>query len=444
MMMSIPMVLSAAPRVETMIYKDQAGKPVPYAGTVAPNSKVLIPTQYHPKTTEARGAWVATVQNIDFGKHRTAASFKKQFTQILDDLKSKNFNFIVFQVRPTNDAFYRSGLNPWSRFLTGEEGVEIKGFDPLAFMIEETHKRGMQFHAWLNPYRVVGSTDQSKSAYLNSLSDKNFARQNPHLVLDVPKNGQRTLILNPGEPEVIKFVVDTVRELASNYDVDAIHFDDYFYPYGGVGNVDKDTYQRQNKRQQSIEDWRRENVNTLIQSVSRAIAANNRINNKQVQFGISPFGIWANYSPEQKFGSLTRGSEALNSQYADTRRWVKEGWIDYIAPQLYWPFAHKVAAYAALADWWAYTVRGTNVNLYIGMAPYRLGEESIWQNPMEIVDQLRYNGKYPEIKGEIFFSYRNIANPGNAVMKKGLEQVWKNCWNKPAALPACGPFKPKR
>lgn len=429
-------------KIATEIYRDASGKVVRYGGSVYPDGKVLIPKAYVPSASEARGVWVATVENLDFGKHQTADSFRKAYIKMLDVLQSKNINTVIFQVRPTCDAFYPSSLNPWSRYFSGTEGRSLAGFDPLRFMLNETHRRKMEFHAWLNPYRVVNSTPMTKSQYLKTLHEKNFAAMHPEYVLDIPQDGgKHQLILNPGEPEVIRFLTDTVRELVDNYDVDAIHFDDYFYPYSGVGNADHSTFNRYRDRIKNIDDWRRQNVNNLIQSVSSTIKISNRITGRKAAFGISPFGIWANYDKEkQPAGSRTRGLESYNRQYADTRFWIQKGWIDYVVPQIYWHFNHNTAAYAALVDWWTYQVRGTKVNLYIGMAPYRLGTDGAWNNPMELADQLRYNSKHAGfVKGAFFFSYRSLANPTNPVMEKGLDKVFQQYWSKPAAVPACGP-----
>ena len=435
----LPFCLSGAePQLE--VYRDSSGKPVSYAGTVA-GGKVMIPARYVPKRVEARGVWVATVENIDFPQQLNADSFKRYFLQIAKNLSDNNFNFIVFQVRPTNDAFYPSQFNPYSRYLVGKEGHGIDEFDPLKFMVEAAHQHGLQFHAWLNPYRVVNATPLSKEEYLKTLDLKNFARQHPELVLEIPlENNQRMLILNPGEPEVVNFILLTVREIIQKYDVDAIHLDDYFYPYRGVGNADNATYQKRHGKL-TLDDWRRNNVNTLIRSLNKVIRDHNQLRGKKVQLGISPFGIWANKSEQMPQGSLTRGAEAYSKVYADTRRWGKSGWIDYIVPQLYWPFGRDVAAYAALADWWADTARGTRVNLYIGHGPYNFGSSSLWNNPNEIFDELRYNQRYPEIKGELFFSYKSLFKPSNAIMKKGAERVLTEFKKSRPIMPSCGPYR---
>lgn len=413
-----------------MLKDPRRGGAVRYAGELAVKPTVLVPKNLTVRKNDFRGVWVATVENIDFPVSRNVETFKRNYLQVVNNLRSIGANAILFQVRPMNDAFYRSNLNPWSRCLTGNEGVGLPGqFDPLPFMVQEARKRGLQFHAWLNPYRVTGGTALGKTAYLNTLSPNNFARKNPSLVLCVPqKNGKNLMILDPGSPKTIQFLCDTVRELLSRYDVDGIHMDDYFYPYEGIGSLDRRTYNAYNKRKLSLDDWRRENVDTLIGTLSNIIRGHNARYRKQVQFGISPFGIWANQKSHPA-GSLTKGSESYNMQHADTRKWMRNGWIDYIVPQLYWTFGHNTAAYAALADWWALNAKNSRTRLYIGHSPARLGTTQEWSDPNEIYNQFRYNSMRGEIRGSVLFSYRSLFAPSNAVMKQGSRKaaaVWKS------------------
>ena len=407
------------------------GKPVRYAGNYSA-AQVDLP-RYRPRSKELRGVWVATVENLDFPVHRTAAEFKRDYIKIVDDLAGANFNAVIFQVRPTCDAFYPSKINSWSQSLAGADGAGIRGFDPLRFMVTEAHKRGLEFHAWFNPYRVTGNTKLSKAAYLKTLSPKNFARRNPHLVLCVPQpGGGNLLLLDPGEPDVMRHIVETVREVVTNYQIDAVHFDDYFYPYSGFADQDAATYKRCGGKMK-LDDWRRNNVTAVIVAIKRGVEDHNRGPGRKVRFGISPFGIWANRS-SMKHGSPTGGLQSYFVQHADTRLWAKNGYIDYIVPQLYWPFSHDTAAYAALADWWSDTVRGTGTKLFIGHAVNRLGTSPAWSAP-ELANQLRYNTRRPEISGSVFFSYRHVFSSSNKVRKRGVEYVLKNYWQKRAAMP---------
>jgi uncharacterized lipoprotein YddW (UPF0748 family) len=398
----------------------KTGKAIRYGGNLS-DAPIKIPKHFKAGRLKMRGVWVATIASIDFGKHKKKTSFQKEYREVVHNLAKNNFNTIIFQVRPANDAFYKSELNPWSRYLSGKEGEGISGFDPLKFMVEEAHRHGLEFHAWLNPYRVAGKSSFCKQHYLEKLSPKNFARKNPGFVLEIPLgSGDYQLILDPGEPEVIEFIEDTVKEIVTNYDVDAIHFDDYFYPYRDIGDIDKNSFAKYNTEKLSLEDWRRKNVNTVIKGVHTYLKSLD----KNVQFGISPFGIWANKKSNPE-GSLSKGLQSYYYQFADSRRWVKEGWIDYIVPQLYWSFNNDLAPYAALTDWWVDVTKKTKVNLYIGQSVSRLGFKGGWKNSNEIFDQLRYNSKYKTIKGTVFFSYTSVFRPKNKCMKKGIKKALK-------------------
>ncbi len=424
---------------DTMILIDPAtGKNVPYAGKYSADP-VRIPVKYKKKENEFRGIWVATVQQIDIKSHTAAASFRKDYKKILKNLSAAGFTDIFFQVRPMNDAFYPSEIAPWSRWMTGTEGqpfTDEPSFDPLAYMVAETHKAGLKFHAWLNPYRVANNVPVSKKQYLESLDPKNFAAQHPELVLEQPAGKLRNLILNPGEPAVMNYLYRVIGEIVQQYDVDGIHMDDYFYPYSDIGQADRETWKRFSKGM-TLEDWRRNNVDTMIRNIHFLLAEFNRANERNIRFGVSPFGIWANGKTSGKTpaqyreeGSLTGGSQSYFKQYADTRKWVKEGWLDYIAPQLYWGFSHNVAAYAALTDWWVEAVRGTDVDLYIGQGIYRQGTTADWKNPNEQVNQLLYNSQYPEIGGSIFFSYIRMFEPDRKEQKNASKKIIQNLWNK--------------
>ena len=383
------------------VLRDTAGRPIRYAGRFH-NGRVILQDN-RPKPDEFRGVWVAVVENIDFPIHRSQAEFQRDFCRMADNIKAAGFTAIIFQIRSNCDAFYPTGLAPWSRWLTGREGTGLGAFDPLKFMISETHKRNLEFHAWLNPYRVTGNTKLSKSAYLATLAPNNFARKNPQYVLVKRNPAGNQLFLDPGRPEVIAHLCTIVRDIVSRYQVDAIHFDDYFYPYEKLGNEDQQTFRSCNPGKLSLEEWRRSNTDALIYRVKLTITRNNIIQKRHTRFGISPFGIWANRATSSS-GSLTGGKESFTTLFADTRKWVRLGYVDYIAPQIYWNFAHDVAAYAALTDWWCSVVNGTKVKLYIGIAAYN-GEK--WQ-PDELINQLRFNRMRHHVSGAAFFSYRSF------------------------------------
>ena len=388
------------------------------------NKPIEIPVYAKEQTEQLRGVWVSTVYNLDFPSKKglTEWEYKNEYIRILDNLEALNMNAVIFQVRPKLDTFYESNINPWSEYLTGTQGLSPE-WDPLEWMIEEAHNRGMEFHAWFNPYRVTTGSEQ-----LSDLASNNWARQNPQYVF----NFGGKLQLNPGEPEVIKYINDSVMEVVENYDIDAVHFDDYFYPFKSgdswYAKEEEAAFNKYGSGFKNRDDWRRNNVDKLIETVHNSIKTYNNNNNKSVQFGISPFGIWGHKDlhPEGSIegtGSLTpRTSRAsYDDQFADTRKWVKNNWIDYIAPQIYWTFDEKAAPYGELVDWWADVANGTEVNLYIGHASYRKADVNnknlSWKNPQEISNQLKFNSLYDEIKGSIFFSYRslleNVNNPVN-------------------------------
>ncbi len=354
---------------------------------------------------ELRGLWVATVVNTDYPSKPTAdpAVLKDEAIKILDNAKSMGINVVFLQVRPTEDALYKSRIFPWSKYLTGTQGLApADGFDPLAFWVTEAHNRGIELHAWINPYRIT----KSSNASLNSLVATNPARLHPDWVV---KYSDNNLYFNPGIPEARRLIVEGVREIIDNYNVDGIHFDDYFYP-GRTFN-DSDAYKTYGTGYANIGDWRRANVNALVSDVSQAVKSSG----KNIRFGISPFGIWANKS-SNSLGSDTNGLEAYNDHYADTRKWVKDGMIDYIIPQLYWQIGYSPADYSKLLSWWSNVASGTGVDLYIGQATYRANNtstSSAWYGISEIEKQLQLNAKYPVVKGSVFYNYTSLAeNPG--------------------------------
>ncbi|MBO3443022.1 family 10 glycosylhydrolase [Clostridium sp. CCUG 7971] len=357
---------------------------------------------------EMRAAWVSTVYNMDWPKTKNnQTQQKKEYTDLLDKLKSTGINAVVVQVRPKADALYQSSINPWSDVLTGTQGKN-PGYDPLPFLIDEAHKRGMEFHAWFNPYRITTSgTDTSK------LASNHPARLNPGWVL----NNGKSLIYNPGLPEVRKHVVDTVSEVVRKYNVDGVHFDDYFYT-GGIN--DDDAYNKYGNGKDRG-DWRRENVNTLLREVKSSIKSIK----SNVRFGVSPRGIWRNKGNDST-GSDTSGAESYSYDYADTRAWIRQGLVDYITPQVYWPIGTKAADYSKLIPWWANEVKGTNVDLYIGQGVYKQGEASNSNQNIaaEIKDQINLNRKYSEVKGSIYFSARDIIR--NTKLQEDMKNLYIN------------------
>ena len=325
---------------------------------------------------EMRAAWVSTVYNLDWPKTKNNATKQKQeLTQLMDKLKGCGINTIVLQVRPESDTLYKSSINPWSKYLTGTQGKD-PGYDPLAFAIQEAHKRGMELHAWMNPYRVTSS-----GTNLNSLVSSHPARKNPSWVIKY----NNKMYYDPGNPAVVDYLVKTVKEVVDKYDVDGIHFDDYFYPSSSF--PDDASYKAYGKGQDR-NNWRRENVNTLLKKVKAVV--NTR---SGCEFGVSPFGIWRNKSADCPDGSETSGSQSYYNMLADSRTWIRKGYVDYIVPQIYWPIGLKVADYSKLVKWWANEVKGYDVDLYIGQGIYKQGQSSYsGQNiAKEIKNQININ-----------------------------------------------------
>ncbi|NJD03816.1 MAG: ATP-binding cassette domain-containing protein, partial [Ruminiclostridium sp.] len=369
--------------------------------------------------SDLRGVWVATVTNIDYpSKPATDPEvLKSEALAILDKSAGMGLNAVFLQVRPTADALYKSKYFPWSKYLTGSQDTMPEGgFDPLGFWVEQAHLRGMELHAWINPYRITKRQSGEPAASLASLAPSNPAVLNPGWVV---KYTDGNLYFDPGIPEMRKLVVDGVLEIIENYDVDGIHLDDYFYP--GKNFNDSASFSKYGIWAGNIDNWRRANVNALVNELSGAVKSTG----KNIRFGISPFGIWAN-KKTNPLGSDTMGLQTYYDHYADTLKWVKDGILDYIAPQLYWNIGYSIADYSKLLTWWKDAVSGTNVELYIGQAAYRAGNSSPsspWYGITEIPRQLQLNAGTPEVKGSIFFSYRSlIDNPSLAsAIKAGYE-----------------------
>lgn len=413
------------PASETNLYVVRDGEIVNYYNT---STHIELPTSYTEKEFEIRAVWVATVSNIDIGLHTSEADYKSKIIVMLDRLEANNFNTMFFQVRPMNDAFYESSLAPYSRFLMGTEGVG-PDWDVLSFIIDEAHQRGIEFHAWLNPYRVSSDTI-SKEAQLAMLSDQNFAKLNPGLVL---QDNSGKLILNPGENQVRSYIKSVISELMANYDIDGIHFDDYFYSYNGMSDSqDLETYNRTKEANQTLDDWRRSNVDVLIEDIFHMVETYNSNNDDHVKFGISPFGIWQSGGLE---GSNTSPytMQSYSDQYADTKKWVEEGWLHYIMPQLYWQFDHSSAPFADLVDWWAELCEASDVSLIIGQGFYRYADNS-WTDANELLEQIRYMSQYDIIIGSSFFSYKTLISP-NANVVQAIERLNNYYWTEYPAFP---------
>jgi len=396
---------------------------VPAAAAPAPTAQ-CAPDPATPKQ-QLRAEWIASVANIDWPSKQglPAETQKAELVRWYDEAVELGLNAVVVQVRPTADAFWPSPLEPWSHWLTGTQGQD-PGYDPLAFAVAEAHKRNLEFHGWFNPYRVSMGTD------VNALVPTHPARVHPDWVL--PYGGK--LYYNPGIPEVRKFTIDAIMDAVERYDIDAVHFDDYFYPYPVAGQVfdDAATYAEYGGGL-SLADWRRKNIDLLISELSSSI----RSVKPWVQFGISPFAIWRNSSTDPTGSPTQGGVQTYDDLYADTVKWVREEWLDYITPQVYWNIGFAIADYAKLVPWWSDIVAGTDVNLYIGHANHKVAAPAQgppWQDPTEMSKQLTFNRDYPEVRGDIYFSAAQVR----ANRLSHMTIVHDDHYQQPAVPPTAG------
>ncbi|MGC9151322.1 MAG: glycoside hydrolase family 10 protein [Microbacter sp.] len=354
---------------------------------------------------EFRGVWIPTVGNTRF-QHMTPQQIQNEWSAMLDTFQRAGMNAVIFQVRPEADAFYESKIEPWSRFLTGEQGKAPNPlWDPLAFMIKACHDRNMQLHAWLNPYRVT-INDHEELSKMNKKHHKLFIKYGKQLFFD------------PGNPESWKIVTKVVADIVSRYDVDGIHFDDYFYPYPIKGEEFNDHTsfkkwgEKMGFKKNELAMWRRNNVDELIKEVSETV---HRIK-PWVVFGVSPFGIYRNaYETPDGSGSNTHGLSNYTDLNANVLLWEKYHWIDYVAPQLYWPIGHSSADYATLIKWWSNNTFGTN--LYIGQSILTFKAKDLKDTTKtQFAEKMRLERETPNVKGNIWWSgYQLAQNPFGAV-----------------------------
>lgn len=375
------------------------------------------------KKREMRAVWIATVANIDWPSQRnlTSKAQRIEMRKLLDDLVKNNMNTIVIQIRPTADAFYPSALEPWSHWLTGKQGVKPNPYyDPLQFVIEEAHKRCIDVHVWLNPYRVTNSES------LSVLNKNHLYFKNKDLFV---KYGDK-YYFEPGLDETREFLNRVVEDVVERYDVDAVHFDDYFYPYRVANEEfpDEATFRKfpRGFAPNQKDDWRRNNVNLVIAELQQTIKSIK----PWVEFGISPFGVWRNNSVDPRGSATEAGVQNYDDLYADILKWLNDGTIDYVVPQLYWEIGKKRADYEVLVKWWSENSVGKN--LYIGLYNSQLGSldaNSAWRNGNEVVRQLNMNKLYPQVDGAVYFSAKQFVKN-----KLGLNDSLQNNFYKYPAL----------
>lgn len=380
---------------------------------------------------ELRAAWIATVMNIDWPSKKglSVQQQQEEFVRLLDTLQRAGMNAVIVQVRPVADAFYPSSYEPWSEYLSGKQGdFSTPYYNPLAFMIQESRKRGLEFHAWFNPYRA------SMNGNL-IYADNHPIRAHPEWFVEY--GGK--YYYDPGHPEAREFVLQSIMETVKHYDLDAVHFDDYFYPYR-IANLefpDSCTYEAFGKHLFEMrDDWRRNNVDFFVEELSRRI----RLEKPHLKFGISPFGVWRNVDRDSTGSQTQAGQTNYDDLYADVIKWLRKGWIDYVTPQLYWHIGFKVADYSVLLDWWSKNAFGKH--LYIGQGIYRLGGKG-WEDPDELINQIALNRKYSNVHGSMFFSAKFFMKNDNDVQAM-MDRIYPHKALVPAMewLPAQTPAAP--
>lgn len=382
-------------------------------GAVYESSSIISPSPQR----EFRGAWVATVANIDWPSERglSVTRQKAELIAILDRAAQLKLNALIFQVRPACDALYPSSIEPWSEYLSGTMGTRPEPYyDPLAFAVEQAHKRGLELHAWFNPYRALHHSNKSP------VSANHISKTKPQLV----KKYGKYLWLDPGEKEVQEYSLSVVMDVVKRYDIDGVHFDDYFYPYKEkdargeeLDFPDDASWQRFGRGSGlSRDDWRRENVNQFIRRVYQSI----KLTKPWVKFGVSPFGIWRPGNPVQ-----IQGHDAYAKLYADSRKWLSSGWVDYFAPQLYWTIDQKEQSFPVLLNWWAQQ-NPTHKHLWPGLSTASAAK---WK-PGEISRQIQLDRKQSGSTGHIHWSMKSLMN--NRTLADELAQ---NVYSEPALIP---------
>ncbi|WP_411104242.1 glycoside hydrolase family 10 protein [Streptomyces sp. cmx-4-9] len=371
---------------------------------------------------QLRGLWIASVVNIDWpaAPGLTPERLRADFIGQLDRARTLGLNAVFVQIRPTADAFWPSPLEPWSQWLTGTQGQD-PGWDPLDFMVRAAHERALAFHAWFNPYRVSMQPDPTR------LVPDHAARLHPEWT--VSYGGK--LYYNPGVPQAREFCQRAMMDAVHRYDIDGVHFDDYFYPYPVAGQAfpDDDAYAAHGSGFPDRAAWRRHNVDLMVREMRDLV----RAARPEAAFGISPFGVWRNDSSDPA-GSPTTAFQSYDGLHADTRGWVRNGLLDYIAPQLYWNIGLAAADYGRLAPWWAAQTVGTGTQLWIGQSVYKAGaagQPAPWQDPAELSRHLSLNSTLEAVSGDILFSAKDVwADRLGSVTRMAADH-----WQRPALVP---------
>lgn len=380
---------------------------------------------------EFRGAWIATVLNIDWPSRSglTTQQQKTELLAILDRAVALKLNAVVFQIRPAADALYNSPYDPWSESITGQMGKPPTPFyDPLEFAVTEAHKRGLELHAWFNPYRAYHASSKSP------ISPKHISKTQPELV----KQYGKYLWLDPGEKAVQDLTIKVIQDVINRYDIDGVHIDDYFYPYPEKDKQGKNIeFPDQTSWQKYVSsggklnrsDWRRENVNTLIQRIYQTVKSQK----PWVKVGISPFGVWKPGNPPQISNNDNgTGFNPYEQLYADSRKWLQQGWLDYLSPQLYWRIEQTAQSYPVLLNWWL-TQNNQNRLIIPGLYTSRVANPS-QQNwsAQEIIYQIRTTRGFAGTGGHIHFSIKPLMENKGGISNLLPQEVY----TQPALTPA--------
>src|SRR5256714_2626561 len=368
---------------------------------------------------EFRAAWVATVDNIDWPSRKglSSDSQKVEYLRLLEMHQRNGLNAVIVQIRPATDAMYPSQYEPWSEWLTGTQGKPpTPYYDPLQFMIDEAHRRGLEFHAWCNPYRADFKIGAS------SIAPAHITKTHPDWFIDY---GDKKYF-DPGNKDVQKYVTAVIADMVDRYNVDAVHMDDYFYPYRIAGKEFPDSVNYL-KYGNGInkDDWRRSNVDSVIFMLSKAI----KKTKPYCKFGISPFCVWRNKDKDPEGSDTKTGQTNYDDLYANILLWLKNGWIDYVAPQLYYEFGHKTAPYDVLIDWWSKHTYGKQC--YIGLGIYRAGVNDAWKDSTQLTRQIELMRKTPNINGAIYFSSKSFYRNPNG----WNDSLRNNYYKDPALIP---------
>jgi uncharacterized lipoprotein YddW (UPF0748 family) len=366
---------------------------------------------------EFRAIWVSTIQRVDFPAKETTnpAALKKEWLGLLSFYKTLNINAVIVQVRPCADAIYPSKLVPFSKFITGKSGKGLdNNFDLLQFMIETSHAAKMEFHAWINPFRALIDNDTT------NLAPNHVFKAHRDWLYKYGKEYQ----LNPGIPEVRQHFLDVIGELTANYDINAIHFDDYYYPYR-IHNEEIDdslTFVKYGKNFKNIKDWRRNNINLVMESVYKKVKSIDTT----VQVGVSPFAVWRNKDTDKNGSDTKGGQQCYDDLYADVLKWLRSDWVDYVAPEVYFHIGHPQVDFKKAVQWW--TKNSYGKKMYIGLALYKINNTKYleWSEPEQIPNQIDYLRQFPEIKGYMLFSSKQLMENRLNVTNVLKEQYFKD------------------